>query len=83
MESLVTALIVVSSMLLGCIGVGAYALAQLLKQWDAKIRAHSALSDQYREHLTKAAESNNSLIAKVVELTDKVSTHEMMLKGRR
>jgi hypothetical protein len=83
METLVFALSVLVSILVGAISVGLYSLNHHLSLWRSKITAIEHSADLYKDHLTKAAESNNALVAKVVELTDKVSTHEIMLKGQR
>lgn len=83
MEILVTALIIVNGILLGGTAVGLIAIKDCLRRWDQKICAQEVIADSYHDHLLKAAESNNALIAKLVELGDKVAAHEMIIKGSR
>lgn len=82
---MVTALLIVNlvivSLLLGALSVGIFVARRVAQSWSDKIAAQEDVTAKYAEHIKLAADSNNALVKKVVELTDRVSAHEMMLKG--
>lgn len=82
MQPIEIVLLTLVCLLTGSIAVGYLWLRFVLSLWADKIAAAEQITLQYREHLAKAAESNNAIVAKLVDLGDKVAAHDMMLKGQ-
>lgn len=81
MGSLEAVLLSVSSVVLGCVGVGFFWLKQTLSRWEKRISALKLDADEFTAHNKRAADSNNALIKDLVDLKDRVSQHELILKG--
>jgi hypothetical protein len=63
------------------VGVGLVWLKLTLDHWNERIDAVKLEAEEFTAHTKRAAESNNALIKDLVDLKDKVSQHELMLKG--
>lgn len=81
MGFLEVSLLSVSSLTLGAIGVGVFWLKETLTRWDSRIETMHAEVEAFQKHIALTAEGNNALIRDLVDIKDRVSTHELMLKG--
>lgn len=83
MEPLQLALLIVCSILAGCMLAVVWIYHEMKMDHLAKAQELAKVKSDFTDSIAKAAEVNNAWAAKAVQMSDQLLAHEMILKGSK